>query len=266
MKWKRLKEFMYDRYHKRGVILHEKYKIEDHLGTGGYGIIYLCRDIQTNKSYVLKQLRPSKAKKLKEKQRFQYEVKLLKSINHIQIPQLFDYFLIDGQAYYVMQFIKGKNLEEVLFEEKQTYTELDALVLMEKLLNILDYLHDKQIFHSDIRPPNLIVNNDNVYLIDFGLAKQLSPENKEAIRMKKQDDFFDLGDCLLFILYSQFKGKKSKTKSWLEELTLNRNTVLLLKRLLGISEEYPDTSSIRIDLQKAINSICNENPLHIDRK
>lgn len=258
MKWKRIIEWIYDYPHKKGVLLHDKYKIDEVLGMGGYGIIYRCIDIGSNKNCVLKQLRPSKARRTKEKERFHTETEIMRAINHSQIPQLVDYFTINSQSYYVMQEVRGTNLEDVLFAQKRTFSEVDALLLVEKLLYILDYLHDKLIFHGDIRPPNIILHHEEIYLIDFGLAKQLDAHNKEEILIKKQDDFFDLADILLFILYSQYKGKRSRRKSWLEELTLSSGTVFFLKKLLGINEPYTNNDDIHKDLQLAIQALREE--------
>ncbi|MFH7813764.1 serine/threonine protein kinase [Bacillus subtilis] len=255
MALKLLKKLLFDRPLKNGFILNHQYKIEECLGMGGYGLVYLCTDILTQTPYVLKQLRPTKAKEEKEKVRFQQEIKLLNSIHHPQIPGFIDEFIIDGQAYYVMQFIEGENIEELLFFRKQPFTELMALQLISQLLEIIEYLHDRLIFHSDIRTPNIIINDGRLCLLDFGLAKQLTPEEMEEIKVRKQDDFFDLGETLLFLLYSQYKGKKKKNGTWLEELTLTKEITLLLKRLLGIEEEYQHTASIREDLNRAIQSV-----------
>lgn len=130
-----------------------------------------------------------------------------------------------------------------------------ALQLLSQLLGIAEYLHDRFIFHSDIRTPNIIINDGRLFLIDFGLAKQLTPEETEEIKIRKQDDFFDLGETLLFLLYSQYKGKKKKNGTWLEELTLTNEITLLLKKLLGIDEEYQHTAFIREDLNCAIQSV-----------
>lgn len=255
MALKQLKKLLFDRPLKKGVILNNQYKIEECLGMGGYGLVYVCTDVHTQTPYVLKQLRPTKAKKQKERVRFQQEIGLLKSINHPQIPAFIEDFSIDGQAYYVMQLVEGDNIEELLFFQKQPFTELMALQLMSQLLDIVEYLHERLIFHTDIRTPNIMMNHGNVYLIDFGLAKQLSHEEDEELKLRKQDDFFDLGETLLFLLYSQYKGKKKKNATWLEELTLTKEVTLLLKKLLGIDEEYQHTASIREDLKRAIQSV-----------
>ncbi|MDY7433030.1 protein kinase [Bacillus sp. V26] len=255
MALKQLKKLLFDRPLKNGVILNNQYKIEECLGMGGYGLVYVCTDIHTQTPYVLKKLRPTKAKKQKERVRFQQEIGLLKSISHSQIPAFIEDFSIDGQAYYVMQLVEGDNIEELLFFQKQPFTELMALQLMSQLLDIVEYLHERLIFHTDIRTPNIMMNHGNVYLIDFGLAKQLSHEEDEELKLRKQDDFFDLGETLLFLLYSQYKGKKKKNATWLEELTLTKEVTLLLKKLLGIDEEYQHTASIREDLKRAIQSV-----------
>ncbi|MGR0119883.1 serine/threonine-protein kinase [Bacillus halotolerans] len=255
MALKKLKKLLFDRPLKNGLLLNNQYKIEECLGMGGYGLVYVCTDVHTQTPYVLKQLRPTKAKKQKERVRFQQEIGLLKSINHPQIPAFIEDFSIDGQAYYVMQLVEGDNIEELLFFQKQPFTELMALQLVSQLLDIVEYLHERLIFHTDIRTPNIMMNHGNVYLIDFGLAKQLSHEEDEELKLRKQDDFFDLGETLLFLLYSQYKGKKKKNATWLEELTLTKEVTLLLKKLLGIDEEYQHTASIREDLKRAIQSV-----------
>lgn len=255
MALKQLKKLLFDRPLKNGVILNNQYKIEECLGMGGYGLVYVCTDVHMQTPYVLKQLRPTKAKKQKERVRFQQEISLLKSISHPQIPAFIEDFSLDGQACYVMQLVEGDNIEELLFFQKQPFTELMALQLMSQLLDIVEYLHERLIFHTDIRTPNIMMNHGNVYLIDFGLAKQLSHEEDEELKLRKQDDFFDLGETLLFLLYSQYKGKKKKNATWLEELTLTKEVTLLLKKLLGIDEEYQHTASIREDLKRAIQSV-----------
>ncbi|MDQ0271776.1 serine/threonine protein kinase [Cytobacillus purgationiresistens] len=255
MYWRKFTKWLYDIPLGHGVFLKDSYKIEKCLGMGGYGIIYQCTDIHTQKSYVLKQLRPSKTRSNKETLRFHKEVDLMKSFNHQHIPELVDSFTIDDQEYYVMKQIKGLNIEDLLFAQQQTLSELESLKLFSKLLNIIEYLHDHHIFHSDIRPPNIIVMEGEIYLIDFGLAKKVSSEEITELEDRRQDDFFDMGECLLFLLYSNYKGKKNKHRSWLEELSLNKETEGLLKRLLGINEVYQDTQRMRVDLAKAIDSI-----------
>ncbi|MEC1154489.1 serine/threonine protein kinase [Cytobacillus horneckiae] len=255
MYWKKIIQSIYDRPLKHDVILKNSYRIDKCLGTGGYGIIYQCTDVKAQKRYVLKQLRPSKARRKKETERFLKEVELMKSFKHKQIPELFDSFTMGDQTFYVMELIDGINLEDWLFTQDEQFSELEALKLISQLLYILEYLHAHHIFHSDIRPPNIILMNNEVYLIDFGLAKKVSTENIDELKARRQDDFFDLGECLLFLLYSNFKEKTNRQRSWMEELTLSTETQILIKKLLGICEVYQDAQKIRRDLQQAIHTL-----------
>ncbi len=246
---------MYDRPLENGALVPPGYKIEQCFGRGGYGIVYLCKDVHSLESYALKQLRPSKARKAKEMARFREEVELLSKIQHKQIPGLIYHSITEERAFYVMQRVEGINLEETLFIENQTFTEREALMIFSELLKIVEYLHDRLIFHSDIRPPNMIVRGQEVFLIDFGLAKTVPPGDQEELRLRTQDDFFDLGETLLFMLYSEFKGKTNKKKSWLEELTLKEETKRLIKRLLGIDPVYDQVETIRKELNAALQAV-----------
>lgn len=253
MIWKILLKWIYDRPLQKGELLGNSYRMEKCVGMGGYGLIYRCTHIDTNKQYVAKQLRPSKALKQKEKQRFLQEIKLISSLNHHQIPRLFDTIESDKEVFYVMEYIDGLNIEDLLFYEKQTFSEIDALKLIQKLLDALAYLHDKHIYHHDIRPPNILIKENNLYLIDYGLAK-LASDPKEA-EVLKQDDFFDIGECLLYLLYSTYTGKRKRKASWLSELELNEETTNIIKKLLGIDKGYQEIQSIRYDVDNAIKKL-----------
>lgn len=251
MKWRYITRWMLDRPHKIGTLLNQN-KVEKTLGLGAYGIIYLCTETGTDKPYVVKQLRPSKRKKERERERFKRETQFLRNIDHPSIPALVDEFMIEGGLYYVMEYVEGDNLEELLFLYDQEYTELEALSMMKQLLSIISSLHQQRIFHTDIRPPNVIICQEKVYLLDFGLAIQVDGDNENEMNHYRQDDYYDFGQMILFLLYSQFHGKRSRKLTWLDELTLHPATVLLLKRLLGISEPYSNMREIEEDLQSAI--------------
>ena len=68
----------------------------------------------------------------------------------------------------------------------------------------------------------------------------------------KQQDYYDLGEILLYLLYTTYTSKNKKALPWTEELSLEKETVYLLKRLLQIKEPYSNTSEIAADLHAAI--------------
>ena len=101
-------------------------------------------------------------------------------------------------------------------------------------------------------------------MIDFGLSKHKvtidsfhssfsssSYKQKDILEMKLQD-YYDLGEILLYLLYTTYPSKNKKALPWTEELSLEKETVYLLKRLLQIKEPYSNTSEIATDLQAAL--------------
>ncbi|SLK34567.1 protein kinase [Mycobacteroides abscessus subsp. abscessus] len=254
MKWRYVTRLIFDKPIKNGTNLN-RYTLEKCLGVGAYGMIYLCTDKHSGKKYVVKQLRPSKGKKQRERERFKDEAELLRKINHDAIPSLIDEFGIDNQHYYVMEYVDGDNIEDLLFFQNQKFTELETLNMMKQLLSIINYLHQQNIFHTDIRPPNVIVKQERVHLIDFGLANRVNEDKEKAVSNYRQDDYYDFGQMILFLLYSNFKGKKSKKRTWLEELTLHPATVQFLKKLLGISDPYRNGEEIENDLETVMEAL-----------
>ena len=257
---RKIYQFFYDRPIKAGIVLNERYKVLRVIGMGSYGIVYLCKDLKTNEDTVVKQLRPSKRRNKKEIELFEKEISVLRRLNHQNIPVLYETFSLDKHLFYVMSFIEGDNLEDEIFYHKKSFNEKEALGILAQLLELVDYLHNKDIYHQDLRIPNLLLKNTELFLIDFGLAKHgvvkdpssSSSQKQEWIQEMKLQDYYDLGEILLYLLYTTYTSKSKKALPWTEELSLEKETVHLLKRLLQINEPYANTSEIAADLQAAM--------------
>ena len=251
-------QFFVDKPIKKGIILKNRYEIVHVIGTGSYGIVYLCRDLHTNENKVVKQLRPSKRRK--EVEMFEHEISILRMLNHKNIPVLFEAFLTNGSLFYVMSFIEGDNLEDQIFLIENTFNENEALLILSHLLELVEYLHKKDIYHQDLRIPNMLLKNKELYLIDFGLSKHMvvpfrsSPNNLDDILEMKLQDYYDLGEILLYLLYTTYSSKNKKALPWIEELSLEKETVFLLERLLQLKEPYSNTAEISTDLQAALKA------------
>lgn len=256
---KRARQKILDHQYSINEILGERYKIEKVLQNGSYGIIYLCRDLKTGERCVVKQMRKSKRKENIEN--YAQETAILRLLNHKGIPALIDTFSYRDERFFSMEFVEGKNVEDTLFASKQKYTEKECVQIAKKLTAIVCYIHHKGVFHSDIRIPNVLLHNGDVYLIDFGLASNLHTDSKNQKQREQlaQDDFFDLGDFLLFLLYSSYEGEIKKGIPWTEELCLHPHTTLLLKRLLQITHPYKQCEEILADMEKSINVLSLQN-------
>ncbi|WP_318636123.1 protein kinase domain-containing protein [Bacillus aerolatus] len=242
--------------------MNDRYEVLSVIGTGSYGIVYLCKDVKTKENRVVKQLRPSKRRNKKEVELFENETSVLRKLNHKNMPVLYEAFSNNGYFFYAMSFIEGDNLEDELFLSKKNFNEKESLLILAHLLELVDYLHKKGIYHQDLRTPNILLKNKRLFLIDFGLSKQRvsvdqfhSSHNKqEDILEMKQQDYYDLGELLLYLLYTTYSSKNKKALPWTEELSLEKETVHLLKKLLKIHGPYTDTSEISTDLHAALKA------------
>lgn len=247
---RKIYQFFTDKPIKCGVILKDRYEVLHSIGAGSYGLVYLCKDLAENEKRVIKQLRPSKNSKRKEIEMFEHEISLMLQLNHRNIPTIFETFTDNGSLFYVMSYIEGDNLEDLIFLKKKVFNEEESLQVVFHLLEFVNYLHQKDIFHQDVRIPNILERNGEYYLIDLGLAQ--SPKNERERQEMKLQDYYDLGDILLYLLYTTYTSTNKKALPWTEELSLKKETVILLKRLLHIDEPYLEIRQISNDLQKAL--------------
>lgn len=110
-------------------------------------------------------------------------------------------------------------------------------------------MHGKGIVHRDIRTPNVLVYNDDVSLIDFGLARWA--DNHHAMF---DQDFSYLGDFLLYLHYSTFQKQKRKGKPWHEELDLTNEQICLYKRMLRLDEPFSSIEELEHDFLAAFDN------------
>ncbi|MGA5692826.1 serine/threonine-protein kinase [Cytobacillus pseudoceanisediminis] len=260
---RKIYQFFADKPIKEGTLLNSRYEILNVIGSGSYGIVYLCNDLNSKENRVVKQLRPSKCRAKKEIELFQQEISIMRTLNHINMPIIYDASSNNEYFFYVMSFIEGDNLEDQIFFSKKTFGEKESLIILDKLLELVDYLHKKNIYHRDLRIPNIILKNNEPFLIDFGLSVQRaihSPcssihiKEESIIQEMKHQDYYDLGEILLYLLYTTYSSKNKKALPWTEELSLEKGTVNLLKRLLQINEPYTSICEISADLHAALKA------------
>jgi serine/threonine protein kinase len=162
-------------------LLRGRYSIIRAIGQGGFGKTYLAVDKdRRNASCVVKQFSPSPAIQnsppalSKARDFFNLEAeRLLHLEEHPQIPTLFAYFEENNRLYLVQQFIKGQTLRDEL-RQQGTFSESKIRGLLDDLLPVLQFVHDRKVIHRDIKPENIIrrESDGKLVLIDFGVAKQ----------------------------------------------------------------------------------------------
>jgi serine/threonine protein kinase len=140
------------------------------LGRGGMGIVYKARQARLNRLVALKILPPEKERQAHFSERFSREAQTLARLNHPSIVAVYDFGETDGLYYLLMEFVDGVSLRDLLRSHKLTPEE--ALAIVPKICEALQYAHDRGVVHRDIKPENILLDRDGqVKIADFGIAK-----------------------------------------------------------------------------------------------
>jgi serine/threonine protein kinase len=147
------------------TLLHQRYLIKHLLGQGGFGRTYLALDRERfDEPCVLKEFTVSyqdESLVAKAKSLFAREASILHQVQHPQIPRFWAAFEWEDRLFLVQDFIQGENYRTLLQQRRDrdaTLSEVEVLHLLNHLLPVLTYLHDRQIVHRDISPENLVLS------------------------------------------------------------------------------------------------------------
>lgn len=199
------------------TVLRNRYKILGEPGRGGMGFVYRAYDLRDSRTVAIKEMRQSgfTAEELAMVQRsFVQEVEILKKLTpHPHIPDIYDCFNEDGHSYFVMQFIEGKTLKQLVTESPtHQLPVIQVLNYAMQLCTALSHLHRQPspVIFRDLKPDNVMVTPEGrVYLIDFGIARIFKPE-----KLADTDIFRSPGFAApeLFPSYAHLqKGKRIQT-------------------------------------------------------
>jgi serine/threonine protein kinase len=170
-----------------GELLRGRYMIQERIGQGGTGSIFLAEDIRLEgRLCALKEVEYDRAlpPNVLEQAREQFfrEASVLARLDHPNLPKVSDYFTNNNRDYLVMDYVPGKDLRERILDAKREKTfisESEVLNWAMQLADALNYLHqqDPPLIHRDIKPSNLKLTASGLLkLVDFGLVKIMAPD------------------------------------------------------------------------------------------
>ena len=260
------------------------------IGQGGMGRTFRARDLgRLGKPCAIKQFLPqfrnlelmNKAIAL-----FESEAVQLKALgSHPQIPELVAYFEEDGSLYLVQELIEGDNLY-VELQRNGVFNESQIYQLLENILPVLQFIHDRQVIHRDIKPENIIRRDNNSFvLIDFGAAKisisntksntnltgtligsaeYIAPEQSRG-KAVTQSDLYSLGVTCIYLLtgISPFDLYNDASDRWIwrEKLqaSISNHLAMILDRLLerAIANRYGSANEVLNALRTPVNVISS---------
>ena len=211
------------------------YRIEEPIGQGGMGVVYLANDVRLRRKVALKLMAPELALDKRFRDRFVRESELAMSLEHPNVVPIYDAGEADGRLYLVMRRVDGSDLRALLRKEG-ALAPPRALEIARQIAHALDAAHANGLVHRDVKPSNVLLDaSDHVYLADFGLTRRrsedgpelgdarslgtpayLAPEQIEGGPIDGRADVYSLG-CLLYACLTgepPFRGSSRLQVAW----------------------------------------------------
>ncbi|GBE58109.1 serine/threonine-protein kinase PrkC [bacterium BMS3Abin01] len=202
-------------------IIDNRYEIIRRLGSGGMADVFLARDTHLGREVAIKILYQRYADDDEFVARFRREAQSAAGLNHPHIVSIYDRGEADGSYYIAMEYLEGRSLKQVI-SERGTLAPAPAIDISEQILQALQFAHENNVIHRDIKPHNIIINGrDQVKVTDFGIARAgsaarmtetgsiigtaqyLSPEQAKGLAVEQGSDLYSLG----IVLYEMLTGR-----------------------------------------------------------
>ncbi len=201
-------------------ILNNRYKLEEQIGSGGMSIVYKAEDLTTGETVAIKVLRSELSENDQLIRKFNQEAESAKRLTHPNIVRTRDAGYDDNIYYIVRDLVDGMTLKEYIDKEGPLAPDHAADIAL-KVAYGLQYAHSNGVIHRDIKPHNIIIDNDgSVKLTDFGIARVLndetrtteygkslvgtvyytSPEQVRGLNVDERTDVYSLGVVLFEML------------------------------------------------------------------
>ena len=167
-----------------GDVLDDTYQVEKLIGTGGFGAVYLARQLSMDREVALKILVANAMNVEEMIQRFRREVMACRNLGHPNTIRIYDFRdRPDGILYYTMEYVRGPTLKDVVKEDGPMAPSRVAHVL-KQICKSLAEAHSFGIVHRDLKPANIMLadiagETDFVKVVDFGIAKIVDDGNDE---------------------------------------------------------------------------------------
>lgn len=164
-----------------GSIVGNRYQIEALLGKGGFGAVYLVRDLRVQQNvFALKEVVDPDQR---ERRHFTLEAEFLKRADHPSLPRVYRVFddPVQNRAYMLMDYVEGVNLEQLRRRRPgQQFPLNEVLTLIQPIVEAIAYLHAQTppIIHRDVKPSNIIAPSSGgpTVLVDLGIAKEFDQD------------------------------------------------------------------------------------------
>src|SRR5215831_19174256 len=203
-----------------GQVIAGRFEIQEMLGLGGMGAVYMAYDRDIDRVIALKCIRPDLSNNPEIVQRFTQELLLARQISHKNVIRIFDVRDSGGLKFITMEYLEGRDLSSIM-EERGKLPAPEAVAIIRQVCSGLAAAHAEGVVHRDLKPGNIMVEkNGRAVVMDFGLARAeenqltqtgaimgtfqyMSPEQAKGEKADARSDIFTVG----IILYELLTGK-----------------------------------------------------------
>jgi serine/threonine protein kinase/formylglycine-generating enzyme required for sulfatase activity len=263
--------------------------LEKIIGQGGMGEVYLGRQISLDRPVAIKLLRDEYARDESFIARFKREAKSAAKLIHPNIIQVYQLGDSNGEYYFAMEFVEGKDLQVILKENKGKLSTQESVQIIFGVAKALEIAGQFGIVHRDIKPSNvLITKENNIKVMDFGLAKAfqdsstnvtmsgavmgtanyMSPEQAEGKDVDQRTDIYSLGVMFYQLLtgYLPFSGENPTSLAFQH---VHSKPIAPMDKINGVSkglndicvkclakkkeDRYQNATELMADLQLAVD-------------
>jgi serine/threonine protein kinase len=164
-----------------GTVLANRYEIKSLLGMGGLGRVYRAHDRMLDEAVAVKVLHPEAARSPELSKRFRSEIKLARKVRHKNVCAIHEYGEHEGYRFVAMELVDGIDLHRVL-RESGPLPPKEAFEVAIQMTKGLAAIHGAGVLHRDLKTPNIMRDaHGHVRLLDFGIAKRLTPTGTLAV-------------------------------------------------------------------------------------
>ncbi|BBM87589.1 serine/threonine protein kinase [Candidatus Uabimicrobium amorphum] len=155
------------------MLLNNRYEIISPVGIGGTGAVFTAIDASSGEKVAIKKILLDESEQI---ERLKRECLFLKTITHPNLVKAYEFFIENGRAYMILEYIDGKSLDEIIHKNKHSMTLVGQLAIASQIARGIEVLNVGGVIHRDIKPQNIMLNTQTgeVKIVDLGTAKNLN--------------------------------------------------------------------------------------------
>lgn len=245
----------------------DHYLIQERLGAGGMGEVFLALDTKLDRKVALKVLPSAMAVSETRLQRFRREARTLASLNHLNIVTIYSVETVDDVQFLTMELLDGTTLTKSIPREGMPVADFFDVAI--QLTDALAAAHTAGVIHRDLKPGNVMVTRDGVVkVVDFGLAKLARPDSAVGSREDTMELLTGEGKVLGTVPYmspEQLTGRSVDHRSDIFSLGIVLYEMATGERPFKGATSAELHSSILRDTPRSVHDIKPELPHHVAR-